>query len=122
MVKDTTNIAYNFLMANSKKFGIKEDNKSIVINSLNYNIKKDGTSGGIAITTAILSLLLDKKIPKKYTPIPDFIWLDVIKNVIKPLDKNEDYLRSEGFFEFNLSGHTEGKKFKPWQMADDQRM
>lgn len=63
MVKDTTNIAYNFLMANSKKFGIKEDNKSIVINSLNYNIKKDGTSGGIAITTAILSLLLDKKIP-----------------------------------------------------------
>lgn len=66
--------------------------------------------------------ILDKKIPKKYEAIPDFIWLDVIKNVIKPLEKNEDYLRSEGFLEFNLSGHTEGKKFRPWQMADDQRM
>ena len=66
--------------------------------------------------------ILDKKIPKKYTPIPDFIWLDVIKNTIKPLERNEDYLRNEGFLEFNISGHTEGKKFKPWQMADDQRM
>lgn len=66
--------------------------------------------------------ILDKKIPKEYTNIPDFIWLDVIKNIIKPLEKNEDYLRSERFLEFNLSGHTEGKKFKPWQMADDQRM
>ena len=65
---------------------------------------------------------LDEKIPKKYEVIPDFIWLDIIKNVIKPLEKNEDYLRSEGFLEFNLSGHTEGKKFRPWQMADDQRM
>ena len=66
--------------------------------------------------------ILDDKIPKKYEPIPDFIWLDIIKNVLKPLEKNEYYLKSEGFLEFNLSGHTEGKKFRPWQMADDQRM
>ena len=66
--------------------------------------------------------ILNNRIPEKYEPIPDFIWLDVIKNVIKPLEKNEDYLRSEGFLEFNISGHTEGKKFRPWQMADDQRM
>ena len=66
--------------------------------------------------------ILNDKIPKKYEPIPDFIWLDIIKNVLKPLEKNEDYLKSEGFLEFNLSGHTEGKKFRPWQMADDQRM
>ena len=66
--------------------------------------------------------ILENKIPKKYENIPDFIWLDIIRNVIKPLEKNEDYLRSEGFLEFNLSGHTEGKKFRPWQMADDQRM
>ncbi len=66
--------------------------------------------------------ILDEKIPRRYEKIPDFIWLDIIKNIIKPLEKNEDYLRSEGFLEFNLSGHTEGKKFRPWQMADDQRM
>ncbi len=66
--------------------------------------------------------VLNKKIPKKYEKIPDFIWLDIIKNIIKPLEKNEDYLENEGFKEFNLSGHTEGKSFRPWQMADDQRM
>ena len=66
--------------------------------------------------------ILEKEIPKKYERIPDFIWLDIIKNLLKPLEKNEDYLRSEGFIEFNISGHTEGKRFKPWQLADDKRM
>ncbi|MBQ2872413.1 MAG: hypothetical protein IJE89_00220 [Bacilli bacterium] len=65
---------------------------------------------------------LDDNIPKKYKEIPDFIWLDIIKNIIKPLEKEEDFLRSCGFLEFNLSGHTEGKRFRPWQMVDDKRM
>ena len=66
--------------------------------------------------------ILEKNIPKNYTSIPYFIWIDIIRNIIKVLEKEEDYLRSEGFLEFNLSGHTEGRRFRPWQMADDQRM
>ena len=65
-VQESTEVAYNYLLSNAKKFGIDLkiiNNNSIVINALNYNIKKDGTSGGIAITTAILSLLLGKEIP-----------------------------------------------------------
>ena len=66
--------------------------------------------------------ILELKIPKKYKPIPNFIWLDIIKNIIKGLEKEEEFLRDSGFLEFNLSGHTEGKRFRPWQMADDKRM
>jgi len=68
------------------------------------------------------SSLLEKKIPKEYEAIPDFIWLDIIKNIIKVVEKEEDILREDKFYEFNLSGHTEGKRFRPWQMVDDQRM
>ena len=66
--------------------------------------------------------ILEEEIPKSYNEIPDFIWLDIIKNIIKVLEKEEDILRNDGFQEFNLSGHTEGKKFRPWQMVDDKRM
>ena len=66
--------------------------------------------------------VLEENIPIEYHKIEDFIWLDIIKNIIKPLEKEEDLLRSCGFLEFNLSGHTEGKRFRPWQMADDKRM
>ncbi|MCR4581304.1 MAG: endopeptidase La [Bacilli bacterium] len=64
-VQETTEIAYNYLLSNAKKYGIDSkniNNNSIIINALNYNIKKDGTSGGIAITTAIISLLLGKEV------------------------------------------------------------
>ena len=66
--------------------------------------------------------LVEKNIPNKYEEIPDFIWLDLIKNILKVLEKEEDILRSDGFLEFNLSGHTEGNRFRPWQMVDDKRM
>lgn len=66
--------------------------------------------------------VLEKNIPKKYEVIPRFIWLDIIINVIKPLEKLEELLRSGGFLEFNLSGHTEGDRFRPWQMVDDKRL
>ena len=66
--------------------------------------------------------VLEESIPVEYREIPEFIWLDIIKNIIKQLEKEEYFLRSDGFLEFNLSGHTEGKRFRPWQMADDQRM
>lgn len=60
-------------------------------------------------------------IPKDYQAIPDFIWLSVIKNLIKQLEKNEDILASYGFTNFAISGHTEGNEFAPWQMFDKSR-
>jgi hypothetical protein len=66
--------------------------------------------------------ILEDAIPLTYQEIPDFIWLDIIKNIIKVVEKEEEFLRETNFIEFNLSGHTEGKRFRPWQMVDDKRM
>lgn len=60
-------------------------------------------------------------IPESYQAIPEFIWLDVIRNLLKQLEKNEDLLASYGFTNFVISGHTEGSKFAPWQMYDKSR-
>ena len=64
---------------------------------------------------------VNSKIPIKYTPIPDFIWLDVIMNILKKLEKREEILENDGFDSFAISGHTEGRKFTPWQMFDKGR-
>lgn len=48
-------------------------------------------------------------IPEKYQAIPNLIWLSVIKNFLKQLEKNEDILMSYGFTNFAIPGHTEGK-------------
>ena len=74
------------------------------------------------VSCGIEKEILEEKIPKTYERIPEFIWLDIIKNIIKQLEKEEDFLRANKFLEFNLSGHTEGKRFRPWQMVDDKRM
>lgn len=60
-------------------------------------------------------------IPETYEPIPDFIWLSIIKNLLKGLEKKEDILVTEDFKHFAISGHTEGKYFSPWQMFDKNR-
>ncbi len=60
-------------------------------------------------------------IPEDYQPIPDFIWLNLIKNLLKQLEKKEDILSSYGFTNFAISGHTEGNRFAPWQMFDKSR-
>lgn len=60
-------------------------------------------------------------IPEDYQEIPDFIWLSVIKNILKELEKNEDILASFGFTNFAISSHTEGNEFAPWQMFDKSR-
>lgn len=61
---ESINIAYTYVSSNIKTFGI--DKKIISSNDININaltnMKKDGTSGGVAFTTSIISLLLDKKI------------------------------------------------------------
>lgn len=60
-------------------------------------------------------------IPQNYQKIPDFIWLSVIKNFLKQLEKNEEILENYGFTNFAISGHTEGNEFSPWQMFDKSR-
>lgn len=67
-----------------------------------------------------LEVALDK-VPEQYEEISDFIWLDVIQNVIKKLEKIEDILKNTHLHEFSITGHTEGKRFLPWQLSDDSR-
>ncbi len=64
-VEESARVALNYLIRNAKTFGLKQEtimSKNIHINSLVYSIKKSGTSGGMALASAILSLLLDKEI------------------------------------------------------------
>ena len=74
------------------------------------------------ISCGLKRKVVEKNIPNEYNDIPDFIWLDIIKNVIKALAKEEDFLRLCNYTEFNLSGHTEEKRFRPWQIVNDKRM
>jgi hypothetical protein len=65
--------------------------------------------------------VIEDRVPKIHKEIPTFIWKDIIKNIIRKLPKMEDELWSVGFKEFAISGHTEGKRFMPWQMFDSGR-
>lgn len=65
--------------------------------------------------------IFSKYIPEEYQKIPDYIWLSVIENLIKRLEKNEEFLEKYDFTNFAISGHTEGNKFAPWQMFDKSR-
>lgn len=96
---------YRSYIVNEKEYQISREERILFLESCGINLE-----------------LIEKNIPESYQEIPDFIWLDVIKNVIKVVEKEEDILRKDNFLEFNLSGHTEGKRFRPWQMADDKRM
>ena len=62
--------------------------------------------------------VFSKYLPEEYEPIPDFIWLSVIRNLIKQLEKKAEILASYGFTNFAISGHTEGNDFTPWQMFE----
>ncbi len=65
--------------------------------------------------------IFEKHIPKNYKPIPDFIWQSLIRNLLKELEKNEDILEAYNLTNFAISGHTEQKEFKPWQIFDKSR-
>lgn len=67
------------------------------------------------------SEVFSKYIPQNYQAIPDSVWLSVIRNLLKQLEKNADILASYGFTNFAISGHTEGAEFFPWQMYDKDR-
>lgn len=64
-IKESTEIALKYVVSKCKDYGIDQKkiiNNDININALNYGIKKDGTSGGLAFTTSIISLLLNKEV------------------------------------------------------------
>ena len=63
----------------------------------------------------------EKVIPIEYEEIPDFIWKDIIVNLLKKLESKEDELLQKGFKTFAISGHTEGRRYAPWQMFDKGR-
>ena len=64
---------------------------------------------------------IEEEIPVAYVEIPDFIWQDVIKNFLKILEKEEELLESDNIINFAISGHTEGKRYLPWQLFDKTR-
>lgn len=101
-------------LGNFKKY------RTYLINDDDYKISRRNridflTSVGIDFLEA------SKNIPETYNEIPDFIWADIIKNLLKKLDNMEDEFNTIGLREFALSGHTEGKHFLPWQMFDKSR-
>ena len=49
------------------------------------------TIRNIYYSSGISKDILESNIPKKYEIIPDFIWLDIIRSVIKPLEKEEKF-------------------------------
>lgn len=65
--------------------------------------------------------VFEKVIPIVYEEIPDFIWQHLLEKLLKILERKEDELLENGFKTFAISGHTEGKKFAPWQMFDKGR-
>ncbi|MCX4248339.1 MAG: endopeptidase La [Bacilli bacterium] len=67
-ILESAKVAYSYIKSNHKNFKIKEstlNDYDIHINALNYNIKKDGTSGGVAFATSILSLALGIEVDSK---------------------------------------------------------
>lgn len=73
------------------------------------------------ISIGLEEKLVLENIPEVYEEIPDFIWTDIIKNLLKKIESMEDELVTDGLIEFAISGHTEGKRFLPWQMFDKSR-
>lgn len=64
---------------------------------------------------------IEEQLPKEYKEIPDFIWLDVIKHLLKKLMNMEEELALSGLTDISIGGHTEGKRFLPWQLTNKTR-
>lgn len=65
VMEESTEVSLSYIKVNLKDFGLKDfyfNIKDIHIHFLEGAIKKDGPSAGIAITTSILSLILNKKV------------------------------------------------------------
>lgn len=68
VMNESVSVALSYIKSHSTDFNLKKinfDNKDIHIHFLEGAIKKDGPSAGVAITSSILSLLLNKEISKE---------------------------------------------------------
>lgn len=65
VLKESIEVSLSYIKSNLKIFGIKEDikDKDLHINLREGAVPKEGPSAGLAITTSIISELLNKKIP-----------------------------------------------------------
>jgi len=66
-MQESAKIAYSYIKSNCKKFKIDYESildKDIHIHVPEGAIPKDGPSAGIALTTALISALTNKKVPK----------------------------------------------------------
>ncbi len=66
VLEESIKVALSYLKANAQKYKIKKDffdNKDIHLHFAEGAIKKDGPSAGIAITTTLISLALNKIVP-----------------------------------------------------------
>ena len=64
-IEESIKVALTYIKSNLNTYKLDEDiltNHDIHLNALNYNIKKEGTSGGVAFVTSILSILLNKEV------------------------------------------------------------
>ena len=64
---ESVNVAYSYIKSNNKEFKVDEKlftTKDVHIHFLEGAVKKDGPSAGCSVTTSLLSLFLDKEIPK----------------------------------------------------------
>ena len=67
--KESVELAFTYVKAHTKKLGVSDmliNNNDFYINALKYSVKKEGSSGGVAFVTSIISLLLNKEIDTKY--------------------------------------------------------
>ena len=64
---ESVNVAYSYIKSNNKEFKVDDkifNSYDVHIHFLEGAVKKDGPSAGCSITTSLLSLFLDKEIPK----------------------------------------------------------
>lgn len=67
-LKESANIAYHYCLSQINKYKLNEEvinNNTVCLNALKFSLKKSGTSGGVAIATSIISLLLNVEVDAK---------------------------------------------------------
>ena len=66
-MNESVNVALSYVRANKDEFKVNDyyfDNRDMHIHFLEGAVKKDGPSAGVSVVTSLLSLLLNKEIPK----------------------------------------------------------
>ncbi len=98
IVKESIEVAISYIKSNAKFFDIDEDyftNHDIHIHFTENGISKDGPSAGIAITTAIISLIKDITIDKTISMTGELTLKGEILRVASIKEKSIAALRNE---------------------------